>query len=221
MRILINEEDDLSSTVKGSSVSQVKPLEDTIQVFKNEHSLIQTQELKEDIEKNDYVERYQKNYKELVKINSLIDHRYRYCTKWMEFSLATNVIFSITFMIYFMNPTDQPYDSIVFLGEILFLVNSFCFGYGIMAIYQRCPLKTRYFLKLLYMNLFGNLFLAIWLVYLKEQLGVIPSAFGCFSNIIVLVTGRGIVSYFFKRKEIYTRIQPIAETHSLSLNPEV
>lgn len=170
------------------------------------------------LEKDKIMTDYQNLYSELIKLNALIEKNYQYCLRWIEFCLATNIIFAITFFVYFMNPKDHAFTPIVFLGELLFLYNAFCFGYGIAGISAKCPDKTLYFLKLIYIGLFISLSLTAWLVSRREPVGIILSLFGSVSILTVLITGRGITMYFQRRKNICTSLQPIAQKYSLTFD---
>lgn len=180
------------------------------------------QNIETDVERHDQKDKimtdYQNLYSELIKLNALIEKNYQYCLRWIEFCLATNIIFAITFFIYFMNPKDHAFDPIVFIGELLFLYNAFCFGYGIAGISQKCPDKTLYFLKLIYIGLFISLSLTAWLVSRREPVGIILSLFGSASILTVLITGRGITIYFQRRRNICISLQPIAQKYSLTFD---
>jgi len=169
-------------------------------------------------EKEKMMTDYQNLYTELMKINSLIEKDYQYCIRWIEFCLGTNIIFAITFFIYFMNPKNHKYEPIVFLGELLFLFNAFCFSYGVVGISKKCPDKTLKFLRLIYVDLFISLCLTAWLFSRREEVGMILSLFGTISTLTVLVTGRGITLYFQRRRNICKLLQPIAQKYSLTFD---
>lgn len=161
---------------------------------------------------------YQRHYNELMKINILIEKHYRYCICWEEFCLVANTIFAITFAIYFLKPKHGNYDSLVLLGEILFVCNTFCFGYGLAAIYKKCPERTNFAIKLLSIDFVVSLCLTGFLYSRGQEIGVILSGFGSITALTALIAGRGINVYFQKRKEIQTQLRAISNAYPYNFN---
>jgi hypothetical protein len=161
---------------------------------------------------------YQRNYSELARINYHIQKKYRCCICWTEFCLVSNIIFTITFAIFFLNPKDNSYDSVFFLGISIFFLNSLCFGYGLASIHKRSPQNTIRFTRLLSLDVCVDMFLLIWLCWMKQQIGMLFAIFVLVETVICLVAIRGMAGKFKRRHELYLDLRAIADTYELNLD---
>ncbi len=210
-------ENDTPPEPKENSINKEKPRN----LAESDHSLIQVEATNEDHERAEIFKLCQKQYKDLMEINSEIKKKYWYTIWWINFCLGVHVVFTITFFIYFMNPKDPIHEPIVLLGVLLFLLNSSCFVYGKIAMDKKCSVKTLKFTKLSCLSFVLNASLVVLLIYTEKQVGVIPSGFGSFSHATFLIGGRGIEKHFLKREKICSQLQPIIETYAFDFNLEV
>lgn len=168
--------------------------------------------------RNEIMSIYQKQYSELARINYLIQKKYRCCICWTEFCLVSNVIFTITFAIFFLNPKDHSYDSVFFLGISIFFLNSICFGYGLASIHKRSAHNTMRFTKLLSLDVCMDSFLLGWLSWIRQQVGMLFAIFVLIETVICLFAIRGMADKFKRRHELYLDLRAIADTNELNLD---
>jgi hypothetical protein len=219
----------MSNSQEGEIIINIVPdLNDKSEEHSGEKSVKNTQnksdeELREENlitqnSRNEVMNNYQKQYSELSRLNFLIQRKYRCCICWTEFCLVSNVIFTITFAIFFLNPKDHSYDSVFFLGVSIFFLNSICFGYGLASIHKRSAANTMRFTRLLSIDVCMDIFLLGWLCWIKQQVGILFAIFVLIETVICLLAIRGLADKFKRRFELYLDLKAIAETNDLNLD---
>ena len=152
---------------------------------------------------------------QIAEIDRMIECNYPRYINGLEFLFVLNLIFAITFIVFFLSPVNNKYDFPIFIGEMLLLPTTFIIGYGLLTVSQRCTKRNIYYIKMLYINLTADVLILGWFFPIETQIGIVVNVFTILSTVFILRMEKFMDACFEKRRKLYFQLKLInGQNHS-------